>query len=43
MATERVLEDLFGIENLEERWTDGPRMDPTAWGHQRELHDDDDG
>jgi hypothetical protein len=32
-ATERALEGLFGVENLEERWTTGPRMDPVAWDH----------
>jgi len=32
-ATERALEGLFGVENLEERWTTGPRMDPVAWAH----------
>jgi uncharacterized Ntn-hydrolase superfamily protein len=32
-ATERALEGLFGVENLEERWTTGPRMDPVAWMH----------
>jgi uncharacterized Ntn-hydrolase superfamily protein len=32
-ATERALEGLFGVENLEERWTTGPRMDPVAWEH----------
>jgi uncharacterized Ntn-hydrolase superfamily protein len=36
--TERALEGLFGVENLEERWTTGPRMDPVAWEHlQRTL------
>lgn len=39
-ATERALEALFGIENLEERWTEGPRVDPVAWNHLRELHDE---
>ena len=32
-ATERALEGLFGVENLEERWTTGPRIDPVAWEH----------
>ena len=32
-ATERALEALFGVENLEERWLSGPRMDPVAWDH----------
>lgn len=40
-ATEHALQGLFGIENLEERWTEGPRMDPVAWAHLRELHADD--
>jgi uncharacterized Ntn-hydrolase superfamily protein len=31
--TEHALEGLFGVENLEERWTTGPRMDPVAWAH----------
>jgi len=34
-ATERALEALFGVENLEERWLTGPRMDPVAWDHLR--------
>lgn len=34
-ATERALEGLFGIENLEERWLGGPRVDPVAWRHLR--------
>jgi len=32
-TTERALEALFGVENLEERWLAGPRMDPVAWDH----------
>lgn len=34
-ATEHALESLFGVENLEERWLSGPRMDPVAWDHLR--------
>lgn len=34
--TERALEALFGIENLEERWVGGPAVDPVAWDHLRE-------
>ena len=34
-ATESALESLFGVENLEERWLTGPRMDPVAWDHLR--------
>lgn len=30
-ATEAALEGLFGVENLEERWYGGPRVDPVAW------------
>ncbi len=30
-ATRRALETLFGIENLEERWHPGDRIDRTAW------------
>ena len=36
-ATERALEGLFGVENLEERWTAGPRMDPVAWRHLQRI------
>jgi uncharacterized Ntn-hydrolase superfamily protein len=32
-ATQNALEALFGVENLEERWTEGPRIDPVAWDH----------
>lgn len=32
-TTERALESLFGVENLEERWLTGPKMDPVAWEH----------
>jgi uncharacterized Ntn-hydrolase superfamily protein len=32
-ATERALERLFGVENLEERWLSGPHIDPVAWRH----------
>lgn len=35
--TERALEGLFGVENLEERWTAGPRMDPVAWAHLQRI------
>lgn len=31
--TERALEGLYGVENLEERWVGGPRIDPVAWQH----------
>ncbi len=37
-ATERALASLFGIENLEERWLEGPRMDPVAWEYLREQN-----
>jgi uncharacterized Ntn-hydrolase superfamily protein len=30
-ATEKALEGLYGVENLEERWLGGPRVDPVAW------------
>ncbi|MCS7252111.1 MAG: DUF1028 domain-containing protein [Thermoflexus sp.] len=30
-ATRRALETLFGIENLEERWQTGDRIDRVAW------------
>src|SRR5690606_15887703 len=36
-ATENALESLFGVENLEERWLSGPRMDPVAWEHLRRV------
>ncbi|HET8984430.1 MAG TPA: DUF1028 domain-containing protein [Trueperaceae bacterium] len=36
-ATESALEALFGVENLEERWLSGPRMDPVAWEHLRRV------
>jgi uncharacterized Ntn-hydrolase superfamily protein len=36
-ATEGALEALFGVENLEERWLSGPRMDPVAWEHLRRV------
>lgn len=36
-ATERALEGLFGVENLEERWTTGPRIDPVAWEHLQRI------
>lgn len=32
-ATELALEGMFGVENLEERWLTGPRIDPVAWDH----------
>ncbi|HLV12095.1 MAG TPA: DUF1028 domain-containing protein [Trueperaceae bacterium] len=35
-ATERALETLYGIENLEERWIGGAALDPVAWQHLRE-------
>lgn len=31
--TQSALEDLFGVENLEERWVEGPLVDPVAWEH----------
>lgn len=34
-ATEGALEDLFGTENLEERWLGGSSIDPTAWDYLR--------
>ena len=37
VATERALEGLFGVENLEERWTSGPRMDPVAWEYLQRV------
>lgn len=37
-ATQNALEALFGVENLEERWHVGPRIDPVAWDHiQKKL------
>lgn len=30
-ATAKALEGLYGVENLEERWLGGPRIDPVAW------------
>ncbi|HLR46154.1 MAG TPA: DUF1028 domain-containing protein [Deinococcales bacterium] len=30
-ATEQALKGLYGVENLEQRWVDGPRIDPVAW------------
>jgi uncharacterized Ntn-hydrolase superfamily protein len=37
-ATHHALEALFGVENLEERWYAGPRIDPVAWDHiQKKL------
>jgi len=36
-TTESALESLFGVENLEERWLSGPRMDPVAWEHLRRV------
>jgi uncharacterized Ntn-hydrolase superfamily protein len=38
-TTERALERLFGVENLEERWLTGPRIDPVAWEHLGRLFD----
>jgi len=37
-ATERALEDLYGAENLEERWVPGGRVDPVAWAYLREKY-----
>ncbi len=34
-TTERGLEALYGIENLEERWVGGGQVDPVAWTHLR--------
>lgn len=39
-STEAALEALFGVENLEERWVGGPRVDTVAWGHLRERFAD---
>lgn len=40
-ATQNALEALFGVENLEERWHRGPRIDPVAWEHiQKNLGGD---
>jgi uncharacterized Ntn-hydrolase superfamily protein len=36
-ATERALEGLYGVENLEERWLGGSRVDPVAWQHLKTL------
>lgn len=36
-ATEKALEALFGVENLEERWLSGPLMDHVAWEHLRRV------
>lgn len=30
-TTEKALQALYGVENLEQRWVDGPRIDPVAW------------
>ena len=38
-ATERALENLFGTENLEERWLGGPSIDPIAWDYLRSRFD----
>ena len=35
--TEHALEGLFGVENLEERWLTGPRVDPVAWEHLQRI------
>lgn len=41
-ATRDALEALFGVENLEERWVEGARVDPVAWRHlTRALQDGD--
>lgn len=42
-ATERALAALFGVENLEERWREGPRMDPVAWDYLQERFGESDG
>ncbi len=34
-ATERALQGLYGVENLEERWVGGGAVDPVAWEHLR--------
>ncbi len=34
-ATRRALETLFGVENLEERWQPGDRIDRVAWAFLR--------
>jgi uncharacterized Ntn-hydrolase superfamily protein len=36
-ATERGLMALYGIENLEERWVGGPKIDPVAWQYLKQL------
>jgi len=36
-ATRDALEALFGVENLEERWLEGPRVDPVAWRHLKDV------
>jgi uncharacterized Ntn-hydrolase superfamily protein len=33
-----TLRDLFGLENLEERWLDGPSIDEAALGHLRSQY-----
>lgn len=38
-VTERALENLFGTENLEERWLGGPSIDPIAWDYLRSRFD----
>lgn len=30
-TTEKALQALYGVENLEQRWVGGPRIDPVAW------------
>lgn len=37
-AAERALAQLFGTENMEERWIAGPRIDPVAWRHIRRRY-----
>lgn len=37
-ATERALRRLYGMENLEERWIGGPRVDPVAWDYLLSRH-----
>lgn len=38
-ATERAMAQLFGTENMEERWISGPRIDPVAWRHIQRRYD----
>ena len=42
-ATQHALASLFGVENLEERWLEGPRIDPVAWDYLRDTFGDGEG